>query len=447
MILKIFRLIFFLSILFFNLDFQKISAQDKSSPETQKALNLDNCINIAIAQNPNIRISMEEINAARAKVGQAKSFSLPAFTFISSFTRTRSPQGSPITSTIGGNTFTIQSAPRYLSTVNDQLLLSKIIFDGGKIRAQINQAESNLSASIYNLKAEQNNLIFNVSQAYYNLLLAERLIKTAEMGLIQAEEHLKIAQKNFKIGISAKADVIFTEVPAATAKLNLAKAKQSKNLAEANLNRLMGLDINTKLLIEDELVYIDTNFEPEILQEEALKNRPELSKFQAQIDSFKSALIISKSGNLPNLSTSANLGVTGYDNIIIPEYKGWSLNLNLSFPFYNGNLTNYQIKEAEANFKKAQNILEQTKLDILLQVKQAYLNFITAKENISTAKAQLAKANENLRMSEGQYKTGVSPIINVIDAQVLQNQALLDENNALYSYKLAIAQIKQAIGK
>ncbi|MCL5773428.1 MAG: TolC family protein [Firmicutes bacterium] len=60
---------------------------------------------------------------------------------------------------------------------------------------------------------------------------------------------------------------------------------------------------------------------------------------------------------------------------------------------------------------------------------------------------QVEKANENLRMSEGQYAAGVSPIINVIDAQVAQNQALADQALAYHSYKLAIAQIKQATGK
>ncbi|MCL5773485.1 MAG: TolC family protein, partial [Firmicutes bacterium] len=378
-----------------------------SAPGTQKVLTLDDCINIAIAKNQNILLAMEDINAAQARIGQAKSFNLPSLTFNSSFNRNLSPQGPPVTTSIGGNTVSFQSSARYLSTVNDQVTLSKVLIDGGTIRAQIDKAKSSAMASIHNLRIQQNNLTLSVSQGFYRVLLAYRLVTVAELSLSQAQEHLKLAEASFKAGTVARADVVFAEVPVATAKLNVARAIQEKDSSEADLNRLMGIDVNAKLALDKEVVLPDVSYDLSQLQDEALKNRPELAMFQAQIGAFKAALMGAKAGNLPVIATAASYGFTGYDNTLIPGFQGWNFNLNLSFPIYNGRLTEYQIKEADANLQKAQTTLDQARQDVLLQVRQAYLNFITAKENVETTKIQVEKANENLRMSEGQYAAGV----------------------------------------
>ena len=118
----------------------------------------------------------------------------------------------------------------------------------------------------------------------------------------------------------------------------------------------------------------------------------------------------------------------------------------MTFPLFSGFLTKYQVQEARSNLDVIRANEESLRQNILLEVKQAYLNLEEARERIPTAELTVRQAEENLELASGRYKAGVGNPIEVTDALVVYNNAKSSYIQALYDYRVAGASLQRAMG-
>jgi outer membrane protein TolC len=160
---------------------------------------------------------------------------------------------------------------------------------------------------------------------------------------------------------------------------------------------------------------------------------------------------MAKSGRLPRLSAG---GSYSWGDSDLPEDAGdwkdhdsWSVGLSLSMPIFDGFATKSSISQAKINLAIVQEELKQAKRDVALAVKQAFLNVGEAEKRIQIAEESLALAEEERRLAQERYRLGASFLLELIDSQVSYSTAQTNYISALYDYKLALAQLEQAVGQ
>ena len=126
---------------------------------------------------------------------------------------------------------------------------------------------------------------------------------------------------------------------------------------------------------------------------------------------------------------------------------GWTLAVAASMNLFDSGRSRAQIRQAQHTLQQIQAFTEQLRQNVGLEVKQAYLNINTAREQMRSAEAQLTAANEALRIAQVRYQAGVSTTVEVIDAQLARQQAANNYSAAVYNYNLAQAQLSLALGR
>lgn len=397
-------------------------------------LDLRQSINIALQKHPSIQAARSTVDISQSRIGQARSNYYPQVNFTSSYDRL-SPATGP-----GGNIVGRGAFDDYRNTFT----ASQNIYDFGRTSSQVSIQQFNTESSKSDLQEVTDQVIFNVQQAYYALLQAERNRVVALATVKQFEQHLAQAKGFYEVGTRALFDVTKAEVDLSNAKLNLIRAENSVRLARVNLNNAMGVPNAPAYTIEDNLSY-----QPYLLTlDEAIKrayqDRPDLLSLIARREAAEKSISLASSGYLPFLTGSANYGWTG--DKFSDQESGWGIGASLNVPIFTGFLTKYQVDEAKANLRVLEaneNVLRQ---NILLSVQQASLNMREAEERITTAALTVRQAEENLNIANGRYQAGVGSPIEVTDALVNFNNAQTTYNQALYDYKVAQASMDRAIG-
>ena len=126
---------------------------------------------------------------------------------------------------------------------------------------------------------------------------------------------------------------------------------------------------------------------------------------------------------------------------------GYNVGGYLNFPTINGMLIKNEIKEAKALHSREQAYASNTKNNIYFEIQQAFYSMIERKNSIPVAFLGLKQAKENYELSYGRYKVGVGNPIELKEAQVQYQDAMLKYYNSLYQYNTSRAELEKFIGR
>ena len=424
------------------------------SPKAQagvpSAITLDQAVAIAIAQSPSLASARADEALAAAPLSLAQSALFPSVSGSLSTTRSYRQGGggsSSAASSTGSPSGTSGAAGVGFGWVTSNGLstnLRQLIYDGGKVRAQIAQARQTDVAAIDTYRRAVQAVSFSVANAYYNALAAQRqtAIAFATVNLNQVQESLVTAQ--YRAGAAARADIATAQLPVAQARLALIRAQGSELAAYAQFANAMGLDANTDVRPQDNSAAFDTaavNSIPIPSYDAAIARayllRPDYDASQRAIEAARYALRAARLGYSPVLSGTASAGTGSTDTTGGAFRNSSSLGLALSIPIFDQGVTRAQTAQAQANLDKAQAQFELARQGIQLAVKQGLIGLISARAGIDQANAELIKAGEVLRSTQAQYRAGVTTLPLLLNAQVGYTQALTDQATALYTLRQA----------
>jgi outer membrane protein len=120
--------------------------------------------------------------------------------------------------------------------------------------------------------------------------------------------------------------------------------------------------------------------------------------------------------------------------------------LGVSIPLYDGGATRARVQAARLETENARTALDRRMRDVALQVRQAYLNLVTASRQIDAANTALQQAIAARQLAQARYEGQVGVYLEVTDAQAALVQAETSQVDAVYSYLIARAQFEHAIG-
>lgn len=439
------------SILIFALSRSPSQAQQAQASAVQ-TLTLEECISTALERNADAIIAQKYVESAGVGVRGAVANFLPQLGASSSYSHSVQSFQDPLSGiTLEG----IYVPERYLERKSDSysasLSLSQNLFRGGYNWANLSYARAGHRRAQDSYEQTKQSLALEVKIRYYNLLEATRLLKVAQELVHSSEEQVKLEENLHQIGATTKANVLRAKVKLGEDRLSLISAGNNLDLARTNLNDILGWDLDVPIDVVDDFAVERETPDLSALIQEAISQHPSVKMAEAQRRQAKASLGMAKSGRMPSLSAS---GSYSWGDSDLPEdltdwkdHDSWRVGLSLSVPLFDGFATKTNIHQARLNLAVAQEELRQAKRDVSLAVKQAFLNVTEAEERIQITEESLALAEEERRLAEERYRLGASFLLELIDSQVAYSTAQTNHISALYDYKLAVAQLEQAVGK
>ena len=408
------------------------------------ALNLDDAMLRAFQTNPTVSIAQYELDSARASYNaarQSRGISITA----SHTTQRGGYDDNIVKKTDATGAWTGEYWKGIGNSHANGLTASLPIFTGGKLKGTIKQAKANYQYNQVGVQRTYNEMRSTVTDGYFTMLQADNMQKLSAESVARLEDHLKNVQAQYDVGVVAKVDVLRSQVELANAKQTLIQAENSYQVAEANMNKIVGLPMDTNLKLDNLLVYnaYDKNMDDCLAY--AAEHRPELMQAQYNVDAAKGALMVARSGHMPQVAASASQSWSD-TNWPGDEKGNWGVGVNVSMNVFDTGVTLSKIHGAEADLKKAEETYRDTVNAVNLDVRSNYLGLREAEKRISTTKLAVEQADEDYRIAQLRYMSGVGTNTDVLDAQVALTQAKTNYTKALYDYNTSKTALETSIG-
>jgi outer membrane protein len=411
-------------------------------------MTLDQLIQIARDNQPRIRSAQAALEGADARVGIAKSGYFPQITTGMIYSRQTSnvPGGvNPATGNVSTRSVTDSSVNRQDFTAR----FSQNVFDSFRREWRLQGARDDQNAAEFDLSTTRQDVVLSVQSAYYNYLLARRLVEVNQEAVRRNLQVLERARGFFEVGTRPKIDVTRAQVDLANAELALVRARNGVAVSFTALNNAIGVPEHPFYRVPEALEIPPPTVKPEellaTLEEStriALDNRTELRALRARIRSAEANLTLAKRNFLPSVAADANWNYRGQ---VLPYAPNWAVGATLTVPVLNPPLFS-QVDEAAANLASAQASEEITAQNVVLEVQQSFVDLVSARERIRTSDVLLESARENVELAQGRYQVGVGPLIDVTDAELALTQAESENIQAIVDFKLSEARLQKAMG-
>lgn len=189
------------------------------------------------------------------------------------------------------------------------------------------------------------------------------------------------------------------------------------------------------------------------LLKEALATRAEILREEANIAAARKGILVARSGLLPTVSVGYNLNYAPNGGALAGQELTGYAGLSLTVPLFDSGATRGRVEQARARVATAETNRRDQVDAVTLEVRQSYLNLQQAQEAIVAARQELAQADESYQLARLRYSTGVtsqsgvSPIVELSNAQQALSQAQSDYVNALYDFNNDRSALDKAVGR
>ena len=420
-----------LSVLLLGLLILSVSHSIVFAASSSLILNLEKSIQIALENNIGYKITGSMVDVSQAQIDEAEGAKKLNIKLRGGYLQmSETLDEEDIAAGDFSNLFSLgQGAPIISIQAN------KILYSGGQLNSFVDQAEANKQISLNELEQEKQEIIYKVTQGYYQILQAEGLKKVSSQAVKQMQAHLETSEALLKEGMIAPLELNRIKAQLSNLEHNLIKAENGFELTMYNLNSIMGIVLNTELVLENNLSYEPCEIILEQALVQAIENRPEIMNIDQQRRIMENMVDVAKSNKKPQVVLSAESGITGWQATIVAEYS-----------LLDGGVNKAKVDQAEINLAQVDQSEQQVKQLIEFEVRSAYLNMKEAEKLIKVAKEGIENSQESFRIAQVKYNEGIATNTEVIDAQSALIEAETNHLNALYDYNTARAALVKAMG-
>jgi outer membrane protein len=402
-------------------------------------LTLDQAISIAETNAFAIRLQQSVIEKNHQKVNEARGNLGPQISFGANYTRF----DQEISASFGpGESVILQ--PIDSKTITGTLTLP-IDISGNKVRL-VDASKATKRSSDQTLRATYNDTRLSVKQAYFAVLRAQAQIDVDQKALDDAKGRLDQGQKQFDQQQVARLDVTRYQAQVAQSTSDLISAKDSLTLANYAFNLALARPIETPVTVVDITELPQAKPTEEEMVKAAQARRPEVLSALENLRALSLITRATEQGMNPTLSFQLQQqrvvdpqGFTAF-----PETTTGTLLLNI--PVFDSGVTRSRVKQARQDETQAKIGLEQTRLQISQEVRNAVANMASAKARLDNAIEQVKLAEEVFRLAKVRQDAGAGTYYEVIDAQSQLTLARNGEVSARYDYLTSYSQLQRAVG-
>ena len=344
----------------------------------------------------------------------------------------------------------------------------------GQIRASTAQYQLQSLADEFTLSSVRNARILRAQTIYFNTLRAQHQVDVSNAALADAQRQLTDATNLNNAGVGQRIDVLRAQTQVDTAEQDLATSENNYGVALTSFNDLVGRPLNAPVTLQDaagvNIAQPVTDFSqvgapdakaapplPNAPQEVAAINidnalryanqqRPEILQAQVNVRVAQTGIKLARAGLEPTFSLTAAGDYYPDTNFQFVRKRTAQITANLNIPLYDGGATRDRVQEAHLSTDNAGTSLASTRSDVALDVRQSYLNLVTAAQQIGAANAALQSAIAARQLAELRYQGQVGTYLEITDAQSALVQSENNQVDAVYNYLVARAQFQNSIG-
>ena len=335
--------------------------------------------------------------------------------------------------------------------IGGAVTVTQPVFMGGAIVAANKMADINEEMAANSLEMKRQNTLYNIDQAYWQVVSLRQKEKLAEKFLELVRKLDGDVQKMIGEGVATKSDGLSVSVKVNEAEMALTQVSDGLVLSKMLLCQLCGLPVNTQITLADEnvenIAVTEVSVNPDT--DQAMLNRPELKLLQNTVDLTNQTTNVLKAGNLPQVLLTGGYMVSNPNtfNGFEKKFGGlWNVGVVLRVPIWNWGSVKYKVRASKGATAMANLELADARELIELQVNQNSFKVNEAGKKLAMANANLANANENLRTANLGFDEGVITLTAVMEAQTAWLQAQSQKIDAEIGMKLSQVELQKALG-
>lgn len=326
--------------------------------------------------------------------------------------------------------------------------VSQLITDFGRTHNLILSRKLAEEASNSNALATTEDIVMAADIAFYNALTAQAILQVAAQTVKTRQATQSQVGQLAKNNLRSTLDLSFADVNLSQAQLLRLDAQNSAEASMSALDEVLGLDH----YVGYELVGESTGLQPpppgyDSLIQQALQQRPDLAALNYDQQSSRKYAKAEWEQMLPSIAAAGTAGSVPVRSDQFYTSNWWgAVGVNLNIPIFNGFLYSSQAKEANYRADAASQNSRELRDQIVRDVHNAWLEANTAYQRIGVTAQLMSQANMGLQLAQARYKLGLSSIVELSQAELQQTSAQIDNTEAQYRYRLALATINYQIG-
>ena len=421
-------------------------AQTEQTTQNTLTLTLDKAPEIALDENPTIKVAAEEIALKKVASKEAWQSLLPEASLNGSLDHTIKAAEMKL------NDMSFKMGQDGTNTANAGLSINLPLFAPAVYRA-MSMTKTDIELAVEKSRASELDLINQVTKAYYQLMLAQDSYEVLQGSYKLAEDNFNVVNAKYQQGAVSEFDKISAEVQMRSIKPNVISAANAVTLAKLQLKVLMGITADVDIKTDDNLTNYESMLFANQLKEEdmSLENNTTMKQFELNMKLLEKNVKSLKTNFMPTLSMSFSYQYQSLynPNINFFDYT-WSnsssLMFNLSIPLYRAsNFT--KVKSARIQMRQLDWNRIDTERKLNMQVVSYRNNMTASSEQVVSNKENVMQAEKAVQIAGKRYEVGKGTVLELNSSQVSLTQAQLTYNQSIYDYLVAKADLDQVLGK
>ena len=410
-------------------------------------LTLDEAVKTALKNNHELQAQRNAHAAKGADIGVARSALLPRISLEERYLRTAGPAYAFMTKL---NQERIEFADFAPDTLNHPAAINDyqtaVTFEQPlyvkKAGIGLEMSKMEVSASEEALHRKKEEVAFKTVQYYLMVSTTGAYVQVAEKSLADAQEHRRLIDVRYAVGLGLYSDTLRAATAVAEARQRLVSAEKNFSVAKRALGLMIGSAEAVEVAAETPALLIR---DIESLRTRSLTRR-DVRSLELRTENAKNNIRLAEAGYYPLLGVGGTYQWNDHNHPMGGEGDGWQVMAFLRWELFDGAKTRHEKIKAGYQASEAEEHLKGMKKMVSFQVDEAWLTLEEAKKNQELAQEELKTAEEGRRLVKVRYDGALSPMVDLLDAQVSFDRARANRVAKENEYKLAIAALSFAGG-
>jgi outer membrane protein len=330
----------------------------------------------------------------------------------------------------------------------------QVLFAAGGVRASVKAQQLALDAATLQLQAVIDLALLDVRTRFYDVLVSRERIKVQEQNVELLQRQLQDVRNRFEAGTVSNFEVLRAEVAVANAQVPLINARNTYRLAIEELRQSLGFttadgaNVGRTPTFVGTLEFAPVNIELTSALATAKERRPDLQRLRRLEQSAEQVVRVRQSDYYPDLALAG-----GYSwnkapgrNSFSDARDGWTLGLQSTWNIFDGGATRGRVVQARSALEQARLAFEEAELGVSVEVRRALSSLQEATELAEASKKVVEQAEEAVRLADARYSAGTATQLDVLQARTDLTTARLNQLQAFYSFNVASAALRRAMG-
>lgn len=315
----------------------------------------------------------------------------------------------------------------------------------------IELSEIELKGALESLRNTKIELLAQVKNSFYGILMMEESLKVLQESYNNAKETANNIKKMYENGLASEYDMIRSDVSVRNITPSIAQAKSGLELANMQLKVLLSLDLNTPIKLEGDInSYKEQMVASSPTLHPLLEGNSNLRTLDIQLESLNKTFELIRSQRLPSLAGFANYQLQMQSNEFTFS-EAWTnsfaVGLSLQIPIFNKLSITLKEKQTKVGIQQLQYQRELMENNLAISVRNSQNEMNRAKVQLESDMEAVKQATKGYHIAKVRYNTGAGTLLELNDTEMALTNSKLNLNQTIYDYIKAKTEYDKVLGK